>query len=170
MARSPVIVGASSANVRSWHASSDWRSTEMSDVVGDATDLQHVGAPQSGQPQPTRRNEDLPESLQLILLSLQSVEAAKERFPDYRLTRLVSARLELDERDVTRLTNILGVDPPCPDPGVLQPFNDHLRGLIARYHLKALFSDDGHAPYHHAIRPTGYDFSRDEVSPTGMER
>lgn len=51
-----------------------------------------------------------------------------------------------------------------------RPFDFHLRDVIARYDLGALIRDDGHAPYHHSIRPTGYDFHRDEVIPVGMEQ
>jgi hypothetical protein len=35
-----------------------------------------------------------------IRLSLASVEAARDRFPGYRLTRLVGARLDLDEVNI----------------------------------------------------------------------
>ena len=35
----------------------------------------------------------LPEALRIIALTLQSADAAKQQFPDYRLTRLMSARL-----------------------------------------------------------------------------
>lgn len=120
--------------------------------------------------QPGGSHGDLAEPLEVIRLSLESADAARERFPNYRLTRLVEARLELDEIDVGQLSNILGVDLQRPTPGVLRPFDAHLRKVIDRYGLGALFGDDGHAPYHHAIRPTGYDFHRDEVIPTGMEQ
>lgn len=120
--------------------------------------------------QPSGSHGDLAEPLEVIRLSLESADAVRERFPNYRLTRLVEARLELDEIDVGQLSNILGVDLRRPTPGVLRPFDAHLWKVIDRYGLGALFSDDGHAPYHHAIRPTGYDFHRDEVIPTGMEQ
>lgn len=111
-----------------------------------------------------------PEPLAVIWLSMQSTAAAKQRFPDYRLTKLVGARVELDEHDVAMLPEILGIDAAREASGVTRPFNYHLRHIITRYALEALFSDDGYAPYHHAIRPTGYDFHRDEVIPVGMER
>jgi hypothetical protein len=57
-----------------------------------------------------------------------------------------------------------------PARDALRPFDHHLRYVIVRYGLEALFCDDGHGPYHHAIRPTGYDFYRDEVIPAGMEK
>lgn len=118
--------------------------------------------------QPTET--DLPEPLEVIWLSLASVEAARERFPGYRLTRLVAARLELDEADIARFSGMLNVDFLRSILGVSRPFDFHLRDVITRYDLGALFRDDGHAPYHHSIRPTGYDFHHDEVIPVGMEQ
>jgi hypothetical protein len=118
----------------------------------------------------TGQGSDLPEPLEVIRLSLASVEAARERFPGYRLMRLVAARLELDEADIGQLSCILDVDLLRPIPGTPRPFDFFLRDVIARYDLGALLSDDGHAPYHHSIRPTGYDFHRDEVIPVGMEQ
>jgi hypothetical protein len=106
----------------------------------------------------------------MIRLSLESIDAARARFPGYRLTRLVAACLELDEIDVGRLSSVFGIDALCSAPDVSRPFDDHLRKTVDCYGLGALFSDDGHAPYHHAIRPTGYDFYRDKVIPEGMER
>lgn len=131
------------------------------------------GVPQSPHAalrEPSGSRGGLAEPLQVIRLSLEAAEAARESFPGYRLTRLVVARLDLDETEVVQLANLFGLDVVCPAPGVSRPFNDHLRNVIHRYSLGVLFSDDGPAPYHHAIRPTGYDFYRDEVIPTGMER
>lgn len=113
---------------------------------------------------------DLPEPLALIALALQSPEAARERYPDYRMTKLVASRLELDDADVERLAAILGIDLTNQLGDVPRPFDHHLRHVIARYDLGALFSADGPGTYHHAIRPTGYDFHYDEVIPTGMEQ
>lgn len=126
-------------------------------------------AQRAGISPPESLHENLPEPLDVIRLSLKSVEAARERFPGYRLTRLVGSRLELDDTDIGRLSSILGVDFLQPVSSVSRPFDFHLRDVIARYGLETFFRDDGHAPYHHAIRPTGYDFHRDEVIPTGME-
>ncbi len=109
------------------------------------------------------------EPLQVIRLSIDSVDAARRQYPGYRLTRLVGARLELDEKDIDRLSDMLGVDLLRPVAGASKPFDHHLRHVIALYELSALFRDDGHAPYHHVIRPTGYDYHRDEVDPSGME-
>ena len=109
------------------------------------------------------------EPLQVIRLSIDSADAARRQYPGYRLTRLVGARLELDEKDIERLCDMLGLDLLRPVVGASRPFDHHLRHVIALYELGALFSDDGHAPYHHAIRPTGYDYHRDAVDPHGME-
>ena len=57
-----------------------------------------------------------------------------------------------------------------PVRGVPRPFNHQLRFVIGHYGLDALFRDDGPAPYHHAVRPTGYDFHHDQVIPSGMEQ
>lgn len=108
--------------------------------------------------------------IRLIALALSNSKSAKEQFPNFRLTRLVGARLELDERDVTQLADLIGDQTSRPIASVSRSFNDHLRYTIARYNFEDLFSADGHAPYHHAVRPTGYDFYRGEVIPSGMER
>jgi hypothetical protein len=72
------------------------------------------------------RNERLSEPLLVISLALRSVAAAKEQFPDYRLTRLVSARLELDEPDVAQLPDLFGADVLRPARDALRPFDHHL--------------------------------------------
>lgn len=112
----------------------------------------------------------LPEALEVLRLSLRSPNTAKVRFPGYRLTRLVTARLDLGPDDLSPFADILGVDVLRAAPDVLEPFNAHLRWIIARYGLQTLFGDDRQSPHHHAIRPTGYDFERDEVIPVGMEK
>lgn len=137
--------------------------TETISTTRGAPDLQHS-------PSPASSDAPLAEPLQLIALALNNSAAAKERFPNYPLTRLLCARLELDEHDMIRLADIIGDQALRPTAGVPRPFNEHLRHIIVHYGFEALFSDDGHAPYHHAIRPTGYDFHRDEVIPSGMER
>jgi hypothetical protein len=52
-------------------------------------------------------SRDLTEPLALIELALHSPKAARRRFPNYRLTRLVASRLELDDADINRLAVIL---------------------------------------------------------------
>lgn len=108
--------------------------------------------------------------LQLIALALDDAQAAKERFPNYRLTRLVGTRLELYDADMAQLADLVGDDVLRQVSATPRSFNDHLRHVIGRYRLELLFRHDGHAPHHHAVRPTGYDFHRDEVVPTEMEQ
>lgn len=113
---------------------------------------------------------DLTEPLALIELAVRFPEAARERFPAYRLTRLVASRLELDDVDISQLAAILRtgtIQPSLDDP---RPFDHQLRYVIHRYSLESLFSDDGPGTYHHVIRPTGYDFHHDAVIPAGMEQ
>lgn len=118
----------------------------------------------------TLGDTSLAEPLQFIALALNGDGAAKKRFPDYRLTRLVTARLELDEHDLMQLSYLVGDEVLRSVSDVPRPFDRHLRHVITQYGLNSLFSGDGHGLYHHAIRPTGYDFHRDEVIPTDMER
>lgn len=113
---------------------------------------------------------DLSDALALVELALQCPEAAKDRFPGFRLTRVVGARLDLDERDIERFAELLGIGAALDRDDVPRPFDRHLRSVIASYRLGTLFLDDGPGPHHHAIRPAGYDFDRDEVIPSGMER
>lgn len=137
--------------------------TNASSIAGEAPGFRPGVLPESGE-------SPLSESLQLITLALNDGEAAKKHFPDYQLTRLVVARLDLDERDLMQFSSLIGDKKLRPAVDVPRPFNDHLRSVIVRYGLDALFSGDGSGLYHHAIRPTGYDFIRDEVIPRDMER
>lgn len=113
---------------------------------------------------------DVPEPLALIELALRAPETAKQCYPNYRLTRLVASRLELDDADMALLAAILGLRLCEPASGVPRPFDHHLRHMIFAYGLGALFSDNGPGAHHHAIRPIGYDFHCDEVIPIGMEQ
>ena len=126
-------------------------------------------APHTTNPLP-EMDDRLPEPLRVIALALQSTARAKRQFPDYRLTRLIGARLELDDTDIAQLAIMFGGSLLQSVRATPRPFDHHLRFVIDHYELEALFRDDGHAPYHHAIRPTGYDFHRDQVIPTGMEQ
>lgn len=134
---------------------------EVSIVHNGALALQRPTSPSQGQ---------MAEALEVVRLSLVSTKSARDAFPGYRLTRLVGARLELDEMDIAVLSDILGTDLLRPTSDAVRPFDRHLRQIIDSYDLATLFDDDRRAPYHHAIRPTGYDFYRDEVNPIGMER
>lgn len=125
-------------------------------------------APWIDRPGARHSSGDRPEPLALIELALRSAEEARARFPGYRLTKLVASRLELDDTDVELFAAILQVNLSDPPGDVIRPFDHHLRQVIDRYELDPLFSADGPGAYHHAIRPTGYDFHYDEVIPTGM--
>jgi hypothetical protein len=50
-------------------------------------------------PQPASLEEVAIEPFEVIRLALASTEAANQRFPGYRLARLIVARLDLDEAD-----------------------------------------------------------------------
>jgi hypothetical protein len=71
---------------------------------------------------------------------------------------------------MARLSDLLGEDLLRSISDAPRPFDDHLRHVIARYRMQRLFSDDGPGLYHHAIRPTGYDFHGGGVIPLGMEQ
>jgi hypothetical protein len=105
----------------------------------------------------------------LLALICGDPQRAKERLPNYRLTRLVAARVGMDEAEVKSLADLTGdpVSEPFWHPS--KAFEGQLRETIGRYGLAPLFRDDGPGPYHHAIRPTGYDYYADEVEPVGME-
>jgi hypothetical protein len=117
---------------------------------------------------PVRR--DLAEPLAVMQLALRSPGEAKVRFPNYRFSRLVASRLQLEDLDRESFSGILDLGPVNLSIEQRRPFDYQLRHVITRYGLQSLFGDDGPGPYHHAIRPTGYDFHSDTVIPTAMER
>jgi hypothetical protein len=112
----------------------------------------------------------LPESLSLVALALKSGEAAKIRYPNYRLTRLVADRLDMDETDIANLSAILGTDLVGDADPMRRPFDLLLRRTITKYALGILFYDDGLGVHHQSIRPKGYDFFDEEVIALDMER
>lgn len=112
----------------------------------------------------------LPEPLALAEAALQSCATTRESFPGYRLTKLVASRLELDEPDIARWIELFAIGDAVAALGSSRPFDRHLRDVIARHRVGMLFGNDGPGLYHHAIRPAGYDFNRDEVIPAGMEQ
>src|SRR5579863_2370870 len=107
MARSPATAGACSASARSWCASSERQRIDMSDTTSVSVDASGVSRV-DGANSPPRAT--LPEPLQVIKRALESTETAKQEFPDRRLSRLVTAPLDLDEADIARLPEILGMD------------------------------------------------------------
>ncbi len=113
---------------------------------------------------------ELSEPLVIITRALQSNDAAKLEFPSYRLTKLVTSRLDMDDTDIADLATLLKIDLLGPIKASSWPFADHLRHVIAVYSLGALFSDEGTGAHHHAIRPRGYDFHEGKVIALDMER
>jgi hypothetical protein len=105
------------------------------------------------------------------LLSLASSDpvGAKERFPNYRLTRLVLTRFDMDDVDASVFIDLTEATAPESVLGGT-PFNDHLRTSIDRFALTDLFCDDGPGRHHQAIRPTGYDYYVDAVDAAAMEK
>jgi hypothetical protein len=108
--------------------------------------------------------------LRLLALSAFDSSRAKERFPEYRLTQLVLARLDMTDSEATVFADFTDAMPWGPNFFGLAPFYDHLRASIERFALAPLFASDGPGRHHHAIRPRGYDYYADAVDPTGMER
>jgi hypothetical protein len=76
----------------------------------------------------------------------------------------------LNDLDMASFPEILELDLASPSMQQSRPFNYQLRYVVTCYGLQTLFNDDGPGPYHHAIRPTGYDFHLDVVLPAAMER
>lgn len=105
------------------------------------------------------------------LLSLASSDpvGAKERYPGYRLTRLVLARFDMDEMEASVFIDLTEATAPEKVLGG-QPFNDHLRASIDRFALTDLFCDDGPGRHHQTIRPNGYDYHFDAVDAATMEK
>jgi hypothetical protein len=117
----------------------------------------------------TQARRHLAEPLAIVQLALRSPGEAKALFPSYRLIRFVASRLQWDGLDMESFSEIFELNRVNPLIEQRRPFDYQLRHVIARYKLQSLFSDDGPGPYHHAIRPTGYDFRSDAVIPTDME-
>jgi hypothetical protein len=89
----------------------------------------------------------------LLSLALADPERAKERFPAYRLTRLVTARFDMDDTEARIFADLAR---PLATVRLLHgtaPFNDHLRDAIERFGLTSLFCDNGPGRHHHAICP-----------------
>src|ERR1700736_5605095 len=124
MVRSQVIVGASVENAFCSNASGEPNSSGkpedmMSDKCAPALDVSVEEQDSFGS-----LGED---SVQTLLsLALADPERAKERFPAYRLTRLVTARFDMDDTEATIFADLAR---PLDTVRLLQgiaPFNDHL--------------------------------------------
>ena len=112
----------------------------------------------------------LPAPLALIEFALRDTAFARKLFPDFRLSRLVASRLDMDEDELYALAAILDAELLLPLPNVGRPFDSHLREVIARFRLEPLFNVNGAGRNHHAVQPNGYDFVGDEVIPGAMEQ
>jgi hypothetical protein len=109
------------------------------------------------------------ECISMLKMALTNPEEARAALPDYRLTRLVTARFELEPAELRIFAQFCGSDPEglsTIDPAV---FHDHLRAIVSNYGLRSLFQEDGPGRFHHIVRPSGYDYFNDRVSPLGME-
>jgi hypothetical protein len=105
------------------------------------------------------------------LLSLASSDpvCAKERYPGFRLTRLVLARFDMDEMEASVFIDLTEATASEKVLGG-QPFNYHLRASINRFALTDLFCDDGPGRHHETVRPNGYDYHFDAVDAVAMEK
>jgi hypothetical protein len=105
----------------------------------------------------------------LLSLALSDPRKARDRFPDYRLTRLVLTRFDMDDVEASVFIDLTEATAPETVLGGT-PFNDHLRTSIDRFALTDLFCDDGPGRHHQAIRPTGHDYYVDAVDAAAMEK
>jgi hypothetical protein len=105
----------------------------------------------------------------LLSLALPDPRKARDRFPDYRLTRLVLTRFDMDDVEASVFIDLTEATAPETVLGGT-PFNDHLRTSIDRFALTDLFCDDGPGRHHQAIRPTGYDYYVGAVDAAAMEK
>jgi hypothetical protein len=105
----------------------------------------------------------------LLFLAPSDPVGAKELFPDYRLTRLVLTRFDMDDVDATVFIDLTEATAPRSVLGGT-PFNDHLRTSIDHFGLTDLFCDEGPGRHHQAIRPTGYDYYVEALDAAAMEK
>jgi hypothetical protein len=105
-----------------------------------------------------------------LILAASDPGRAQQEFPDYRLTRLVLARLDMSELEASAFMDFCDAIPRKPCWLSRTSFYDHLRDAIERLGLTSLFDENGPGRHHHAIRPRGYDYQVDAVDPIGMER
>jgi hypothetical protein len=103
-------------------------------------------------------------------MSLASPEEALDRYPGYRLTRLVVARFDMDDAEALAFAHVTGHTEVRTLNVGPRAFDAHLRWVIGHFGLDPLFTDDGPGQHHHAIRPKGYDCYAERVDPAVMER
>ena len=105
----------------------------------------------------------------LLSLALSDPRKARDRFPDYRLTRLVLTRFDMDDVEASVFIDLTEATAPESVLGGT-PFNDHLRTSIDHLGLTDLFCNEGPGRHHQAIRPTGYDYYVEAVDAAAMEK
>jgi hypothetical protein len=113
-------------------------------------------------------NDNTPEML--LRMALASPEEAHDRYPGYRLTRLVVARFDMNDAEALAFARLTGHTENRDLRTGPRAFDDHLRAVIGQFGLTPLFTDDGPGLHHHAIRPKGYDYYVDQVDAVAMER
>jgi hypothetical protein len=113
-------------------------------------------------------DDNTPETL--LRMALANPEEAHGRYPDYRLTRLVMARFDMDDAEALAFARLTGRAEDRDFKIGPRTFDNHLRRVIGQFGLAPLFTDDGPGLHHHAIRPKGYDYYADQVDPAAMER
>jgi hypothetical protein len=87
---------------------------------------------------------------------------------DGRLSKLVAQRFDMDNDEALHFALACGCD--LAAMAGHEPFDRHLRSVILRYRLTDLFQDVGDGPYHHTIKPSGFDDNADAVIPEVMAR
>jgi hypothetical protein len=105
----------------------------------------------------------------LVSLALTDLNNAEVKYPGYRLQRLVTFRIDMDETEIAKFADLTEVvAAPAWNADAL--FAEQLRSLISRAGLGPLFEESGPGLHHHAIRPTGHLHYSGEVDELGMER
>jgi hypothetical protein len=171
MAPSPAIAGASAASAFFSNANGKPRSLRRTDLTVGTDRKLPEPAPLAVYSSAVAPDTAYGDGVHILLaLALTDPSQAKARFPDFRLTRLVTARLDMDDEEATLfsdLANTIASQPLSYDPA---QFDEHLRAVIGRIGLTPLFRDDGPGRHHHAVRPSGCDYKADKVDAWGMER
>lgn len=105
----------------------------------------------------------------LLSIALADPRATVEAFPNFRLTRLVEARFDMDPREARIFLDLCGSAPMLTPLHADAAFHDHLLHTLDRYGLAHLFVAGAPGAHHHGLRPRGYDYLVDAVDPHGME-
>lgn len=104
----------------------------------------------------------------VLNLSLSDPKRAKTDYSNYRLAQFVTSRIDMEQDEILALIVLTGAALSQASIAGAREFEQHLRMIITRYGFSPLFQDDGPGRFHHAIRPTGYDYHTDKVHALGM--